>query len=549
MLITILLIRTTFNSLSFWAVQQCMDLILGPSISVLSGSIDLIDKVNKHYHFKNSGRQSDYFRLKKTLEFKERNYASQGEVPDWYPTWRDKQLKEIKDKIDVFPCTKMPDGSLIVPTGLVPSLKMYCTKEHLALSIIDTRNFEGLNRRILKGDTPRELRKPQKLAKDAISNPKFDEGHIRGVGLIEMATGIGKTAYAQETIRELGHKAIFLVPSRSILTQTVKRFKEAFGEKNVKQYGDGQKNIGYITVATYQSVFTGDPEDFADIDVAIMDEVHHVSAETFYHVATKQLKNAVYRIGLTAFKERADGSTILVEAACGPVVYSYSAKEAIIDKYLAQPTYMIYSVTDTKGQWTKYKINQKTNKREATKVLPCIKYNGKDGIEAYRNWVLGNDYLNNFVAKITQSFVDDGKSILILVDEKEHGEKLLALMPDAGFVMGGGSDNDDLLKAFNQRKLKILIGTSTIGEGTDTIPVDVLIELQGGASASQTIQVDGRALRNDPDPDTGISRKPTTLIIDFDFPDCDMLHRYCAARIKVHKKVWDDIHYANMPKL
>jgi superfamily II DNA or RNA helicase len=876
-----------------------MELIIGPAVSLLIGSIEVIDKVHKKFYFKNKGREADLRRLTKTLQFKERQLYAQngGEIPDWFPKWKKNQIDDIKSKVDVYCCTKLEDGSLIVPTGLVPSLKAFLTDSKINLKINDTRDFESLNRRNLKGEKPRELRKPQILAIDAVANPKPE--NLQGVGLIEMATGChardtgilmyngqvkmvqdievgdllmgpdskprkvlslvrgrdrmfkitpikgepfivnhnhilslqrtslcgrknegqeaimdysdyaslkwgqknrigknpiinisvadyinesktfkhsfklyrksvefntnmsnhlidpyilgvwlgdgsssgseicsmdrevyeswieygktiglqtssrkeskassyrlhnngdrkngnafsqrlksigvfknkhipetyllssredrlsllaglidtdghlhggcyeltllpnklshdiiflarslgyqvtsrekssscqtgvsgiynriiisgniseipvmvarrisasrkqakdvsrvgfyieevpeddffgfrisgdhlyltsdfivhhncGKTAFAQETIRNLGHKAIFLVPSRSILNQTLKRFKEAFGENNVKQYGDGKKNIGFVTVATYQSVYSGDAEDFADIDVMLADECHHISAETFYDVAMNKLKNASYRIGLTAHKERADGSTMLIEAACGPVIYEYSASEAIEDGYLARPTFTIYSVTETSGQWTKYKINSKTKKREATKVLPCIKYDGKDDIEAYRNWILGNDILNSFVAQITTQYVSEGKSVLILIDEKEHGDKLVQFLPDAGFVMGGGKDNEDLLKSFNARKLKILIGTSTIGEGTDTVPVDVLIQLQGGASASKTLQADGRALRNDPDPDTGIPRKPTTLIIDFDFPDCKKLHSQALSRIKMHSKI------------
>ena len=524
-----------------------MHLIIGPSISILSGSSDNIDKVNKHFYFKNSGRESDLRRLNKTLQFKERSYG--GDTPEWFAAWKKKQVDEIKSKIEVYCCTRMPDGSLIVPTGLVPRLKAFALEEKASITIQDTRDFSELNRRSLKGEMPRELRKPQKLAMEAIESPLPE--NIQGVGLIEMATGIGKTAYAQETIRKLGHKSIFLVPSRPILKQTLKRFREAFGDKNVKQYGDGQKNIGYITVATYQSVFSGDAEDFAEIDVAIMDEVHHVAAETFYDVAMQKLKNAVYRIGLTAYKDRADGSTMLIEAACGPVIYAYTAAEAIADGYLAKPTFMIYSVTETKGSWTKYKINPSTKKREATGVKTSIRYQGDNDIEAYRNWILGNDYLNGFVSNITHSFVTDDKSVLILVDEKEHGDRLVVLLAnlgiEAGYAVGGGRDNEDLQKNFNSRKLKVLIGTSTLGEGADTVPVDVLIELQGGASKSKTVQADGRALRNDPDPDTGVPRKPTTLIIDFDFPDCKMLHNQSEKRIAMHKLI-GPINRSNLPK-
>jgi superfamily II DNA or RNA helicase len=476
--------------------------------------------------------------------FKERQLASQGQTPDWFPEWKKKQIDEVTRQVHVFCCRKMDDGSIIVPTGLVPSLRKLSIDEKFNIEIKDTREFDSFNRRNLVGEKPRELRKPQKLAIEAIMNPASDQ--LNGVGLIEMATGIGKTAYAQELIRGLGHKAIFLVPSRSILNQTIKRYEDAFGEKNVKKYGDGKKNIGFITVATYQSVYGGDPEDFADIDVAIFDEVHHVAAETFYDVAMNKLKNASYRIGLTAYKERADGSTMLIEAACGPVSYSYTAAEAIADGYLAKPTFIIYSVTETSGKWTKYKINKQTNKREAVKTLPCIEYDGDDDIEAYRNWILGNDKLNSFVANMTNQFVSEGKSVLILVDEKEHGDRLCQLIPDAGYAIGGGKDNDLLQKNFNSRTMKVLIGTSTLGEGADTVPVDVLIELQGGASASKTIQADGRALRNDPD-ENGVPRKPTTLIIDFDFPKCKYLHNQSEKRIKVHKLI-GPINRTNMLK-
>ena len=73
-----------------------------------------------------------------------------------------------------------------------------------------------------------------------------------------------------------------------------------------------------------------------------------------------------------------------------------------------------------------------------------------------------------------------------------------------------------------------------MGEGADTVPVDVLIELQGGASKSKTLQADGRALRNDPD-DQGVPQKPTTIIIDFNFPNCRILQRHSSLREQLHE--------------
>ena len=63
------------------------------------------------------------------------------------------------------------------------------------------------------------------------------------------------------------------------------------------------------------------------------------------------------------------------------------------------------------------------------------------------------------------------------------------------------------------------------------VPVDVLFNLMGG---TKTKQQNGRALRNDPDPETGIPRKPKTLIIDFDVPASPVLHRHFEFREEVH---------------
>ena len=63
---------------------------------------------------------------------------------------------------------------------------------------------------------------------------------------------------------------------------------------------------------------------------------------------------------------------------------------------------------------------------------------------------------------------------------------------------------------FNNKKIQCLIGTSIIGEGTDIIPVDVLIMLTGGSSKGAVIQSIGRGLRKDGD-------KDSVVIVDYLF--------------------------------
>lgn len=511
-----------------------MRLVIKPARSTLSGPKENLIKIREFFSFKNKAAENQIRRFKNSNHFIERRlYQAHGELPAEFLEWKNNKLQELKQAVQVYACdwTNESETELYVPTGLVSSLVSYMTEENLSVIYQDERDFENIDRRMLIGVKPSKLRKPQEEALaviDAIADIDF----MKGMGLFKIATGVGKTSLAQELIRKIGCRSLFVVPSVPILRQTIKRFEEAYGKKNVGCWGDGTKRLGYVTVATYASIYSADASEFDDFRLAIFDEVHHIGADTFFAVAVERLRNVIFRYGLTAFEERADGGTILVEAAVGSTIYSYEAPQAIEEGYLARPTYFIYDVTQTRGSWDKYKIKNKVRTKVSTEQSKP--YNGDDDGLAYKHWVLGNDLLNQAVSELTQAFIADGKSVLILVDEIDHGKKLQALIPDSGYCVGGGKDNERLQKEFNARKLKCLIGTSTLGEGADTVPVDVLIELQGGASKSKTLQADGRALRNDPD-ENGVPRKPTTLIIDFNFPHSKILQRHSKLRQQVHE--------------
>jgi superfamily II DNA or RNA helicase len=360
-----------------------------------------------------------------------------------------------------------------------------------------------------------------------------DGDHLYLMGDFTVTHNCGKTAVVQEFVREIGKRSIFLVPSKPILDQTVRRFQDAFGKNQVGWYsGDGKKH-SYITVATYQSVNLASPEEFDDYSVAMFDECHHVGAETFFHASMNQVRNATHKFGFSADEERSDGGTILVEAAVGPCIYDYPAWQAIDDGFLARPTFITYRVENTGGKFKHWKTTGKT--RELVGEKDAEPYQGPDAGISYKNWILGNDQLATFVTGMAKSLAAAGSSSLILVDELEHGEKLCALLGeefvDYGFCVGGGKNNETLLKAFNKRVLKILVATTTLSEGADTIPVDALFNLLGGMRPKQAA---GRALRNETV--DGVALKPTSLVIDFDCVNSPALTRHYEARADIYRE-------------
>jgi superfamily II DNA or RNA helicase len=504
------------------------NLTLKPAWVVVTAPSSILEEIDKHFSYTNKSAQYEMTRFLKAEKFRR---SRMEDKPEWYDGWYAKKIKEIKDSI-IVKCCKTEGSSLLVPIGLLDRTIEFLNGK-ATVQIDETRNFEPNKKHLGQKGEKKKLRKPQEEALQAL------EG--KSNGLLKIATGVGKTVLGEELIAKLGCKAIFLVPSTPILNQTVRRFKARFGDKMVGEYSGKRKQDCWITVATYQSVYASEPGTFDDISLVIADEVHHVAADTFFGAVVEKIPNAVYRFGLTADEERADGGTILVHSAVGDIAYKYTASQAIESGYLAKPTYFVYSVYRTQGSFKKWKT--KDNKRVETGVQRSEATNDPDEGKCYKNWVLGNDLLTAKVASMAKAFVEDGLSVLILIDEKEHAEKFAEHLSgvEYGVCVGGGKENENYLKAFNQRQLKLLMGTSTLGEGTDLIPVDVMFQLQGGASRSKTRQADGRALRNDPDPETGIPRKPTSLVIDFNFPMCDTLARHSASRKEIHAETGEVI--------
>lgn len=76
-----------------------------------------------------------------------------------------------------------------------------------------------------------------------------------GRGLIHAATSSGKTIITSALLANLGVNSLVIVPTKELLKQTSKEIERFLGIK-VGIIGDGEKDIGKITVATFQSLTT-----------------------------------------------------------------------------------------------------------------------------------------------------------------------------------------------------------------------------------------------------------------------------------------------------
>lgn len=360
-------------------------------------------------------------------------------------------------------------------------------------------------------------------------------------GCVELCTGAGKTAIILTLARELGLKTVIVTPSKSIFLEILEKFEHHLGKTNVGAYGDGKKKLGKIlTVCVSKSLTMLKPGSdeynfFATADVVIGDESHTLAAETLESVFHGVLKNVPYRFFLSGTQVRGDGKDELLESIIGEKVFSLTTKEAIEGNYICPVKFLIFET-----------ISKDTKKY-------------KDPLKAKRNQFLYNSNIADIAAKIANSAWNQAQeSTLILVEELEQIRMLkerlkvpfdyvhsAAKADAAGFGLETRKV-DEMVQAFNEGKIKVLIGTSCIATGTNIYPTHNTINWVGGSSEVKTKQgAVGRSVRllEKSDYKTFHKPKPYSKIYDFKVSNIPLMESHLQKRIFMYKETSDNIRY------
>lgn len=136
-------------------------------------------------------------------------------------------------------------------------------------------------------------------------------------GVVVLPTGAGKTRVALAAIAATRAPALCLVPTRVLLAQWVTALA-AIGCAPVGRFGDGERCLAPVTVATYASAYRNMAEIGDRFGLVVVDEVHHFGGGLFDDALDMAI--APLRMGLTATPPspgpRRDGLARLV----GPLV-------------------------------------------------------------------------------------------------------------------------------------------------------------------------------------------------------------------------------------
>ena len=324
-----------------------------------------------------------------------------------------------------------------------------------------------------------------------------------GRGILQLATGAGKTKIASAITSEYGLNTVFFVHTKFLLNQAKKELEKVLSAE-IGQVGDGIVDIRSVTVAMIQTTIkalgekytpsideeeSGESEDNTNIEgkeqaiigmldrseIIFFDECQFVAADSFYTIANRC--PAYYKFGLSATPYRSDKKDLMIEAALGPIIDKVDASFLIKKGYLTQPKIHFFRVG--------------TN----------IHKDGRKYPEIYKSEIVESAHRNRLVINSAMKLRSKNKSVLILVQQVSHGKILQELFKkedlNVSFVFGedNSSKRENEVFKLKTKKSLILIASTIADEGLDIPSLDAVILAGGGKSPCKSLQRVGRALR------------------------------------------------------
>jgi superfamily II DNA or RNA helicase len=346
-------------------------------------------------------------------------------------------------------------------TGLLYRIQQMASLCNLSVQVIDDdRPTPKPNQLLLHGV------RPSNIALYDYQETLVDQKLKNDMGILCAATGGGKTYMAAAMIAKRSVRALVLVHTVDLLEQTRSSFEKIF-ETKIGAIGDGIYDPQPITVGMVQTLINvKQPPEF---DMVIVDETHHLPADTFFEVTAKFKARYVY--GLSATPYRLDKADLLIEAGAGPIMAKVSPSELIRKKRLARPVNRFIPVP----QQTDF------NRR-----MP--------GWMAYKKYIVNNDWRNAKIAQIAKEHVDKGETFLIYVRQIAHAKKIVENLHVPYVTLDGKDDSKYRKQTFEKlrtKEIKLVIST-LVKEGVDIPSLDAMFNAAGGVD---TMQLVGRALR------------------------------------------------------
>lgn len=336
---------------------------------------------------------------------------------------------------------------LALPRGCLGDVKSLLTANKIDLRLDETRSTG----KPLHAQFTGELRADQQEALDAVVKHDF--------GMLVAPTAFGKTVTAAALIAHRKVNTLILVHRAELMRQWQERlssFLELNGQK-IGLIGAGKKKPnGMLDIAVIQSLTRRDdlPELLSQYGQIIVDEAHHLSAQSFEAVLNEA--NAKYVLGLSATPVRSNGHHPIIFMQCGPIRH-------VAKRPTHVPTELIVKV----------------------RHLPTPAIPSHASIQEVIRLLAEDDNRNARIVADALAALNAGRKVLLLTKRTEHLDLLFAHLKDIqqpSFLLHGrmkAKERQAVMQALAELPGDsphiLLASAQLVGEGFDHAPLDTLI--------------------------------------------------------------------------
>ena len=373
---------------------------------------------------------------------------------------------------------------------------------------------------------PRELRYYQENAIDFWTSNEF-------IGIVEMATGTGKTEVGLEAMKIIEQqtkfpKMIYLiaVPTNLLVLQWEGRVRKDNNEIKIVLTTSGRDQVyqevknffssslkNLCLIGTYSTLSSDWFLKLLNVQKSvgvflIADEVHWAGAEKN---SLALMNSYEYRLGLSATPLRTfdlEGTEYILNYF-NKVVYVYTMKQAIRDGYLSKYRYQIYPCFLTSDEYDEYlrltrrliKISSDKDKQinsfDDTKLALLLSLRARIVKKANNK----ERVLENIITSLIERHGDFHHLLVFFEDSEQLNNSLqeISLSTNLKFKVIDHqtieSDRNDIIRQFNEGFLNFIVAMRVLDEGLDSRYADKAIFVASNSNPRQYIQRRGRILR------------------------------------------------------
>lgn len=334
-----------------------------------------------------------------------------------------------------------------------------------------------------------------------------------GNGVLEMATGTGKTRTALRIVNELLKRnlittVIVTVSGTDLLDQWYKEIIDKT-KLNVYRYYDQNKDLAAFTLTPEQSLMLVSRDFLSEVleqlsestlarSLIICDEVHGLGSASHVKFLKGKIEPIKFRLGLSATPEREydQEGNLFIENEIGEMIFKFELKEAISRGILCEFDYfpLNFELSNQDRQKmkkliaafnTKRAAGEYVNSEELYRELSRVKKISEEKIPVFYSFLKNNPQIL--------------KRSIVFVETKDYGKLVqpLIIRYQPNYHTYYGDDDRHNLERFSNGELDCLLTCKRISEGIDIRSVNNIILLSADRAKIQTIQRIGRCLRID----------------------------------------------------